>query len=213
MNACDDKTIKDLLPAYRDRNLDLAELERVRVHLQSCEDCRTDLALLGLLASDSVPDPGEAFWKAMPGRVHRAVRQEMERKGRAGLSRILDRFILPRWAWTAAAVGAVLLVSWIAFLVPQKSPDRPPSPGYDVSEDIMAADSSAADPAQISALDRDELDTAAAWAGNELASISRELDLSMVNGADTDLYEELRQLNAGEVERLSTMIEQWSQEV
>ncbi|HET7318030.1 MAG TPA: hypothetical protein VFK23_02725, partial [Nitrospirota bacterium] len=61
-------------------------------------------------------------------------------------------------------------------------------------------------------LDPDELDTAETWAGNELASISREVEQGVVNGADTDLYEELRQLNAGEVERLSTMVEQWKQE-
>lgn len=210
--TCHDENIKDLLPAYGEQALDQPAMDRVRVHLESCGDCREDLALLGLLAADPVPDPGEAFWKAMPVRVHRAVRRETERKGRSGLSRIRDRFILPRWAWTAAAAGVVLLVSWIAFLAPQRSPERPPSPGYEIAEDIMPSDPSAADPAQVGELDRDELDTAAVWAGNELASISREMDRVTVNGADTDLYEELRQLNAAEVDRLSTMIEQWKQE-
>ena len=210
--TCHDGHIKDLLPAYREQGLDQPELDRVRIHLESCEDCRAELALLGLLASEAVPDPGEAFWEAMPGRVHRAVQEEMERKGHAGLSRILDRFILPRWVWIAATAGVVLLVSWVAFLAPLKTTERSPSPGYEFSEEVMSADPSAADPAQISELDRDELDTAAAWAGNELASIAPEIERGIANGVDTDLYEELRQLNAGEVERLSMIIDRWKQE-
>lgn len=213
MKPCTDKTIKDLLPAYREQGLDPQEMDRVRMHLESCGDCRAELSLLGLLAEESVPDPGEAFWLAMPERVHRAVREEKGEKRRFGLSLILDRFILPRWAWTAAVAGVVLLVSWVAFLAPLKSPERPPSPVYEFSDETISTDPSLADPAQISELDPDELDTAETWAGNELASISREVEQGVVNGADTDLYEELRQLNAGEVDRLSTMVEQqWKQE-
>ncbi len=205
--TCHDENIKDLLPAYREQVLDQPELDRVRIHLESCEDCRRSLVLLELLAEESVPDPGEAYWAALPERVHRAVREAKERKGHFGLSRILGRFILPRWAWTAAATGVVLLVSWVAFRAPQKLPDQALSPGYEVSDEIVAAD-----PAQISEFDRDELDAVASWAGNELASISQEIESGMMNGSDTDLYEDVRQLNAREVERLSTMIDQWKQE-
>ena len=212
MKPCTDKTIKDLLPAFREQGLEQPELNRVRTHLEVCEDCRADLDLLGLLSEESVPDPGEAFWLAMPEQVHRAVQKEKEKKRHFSLALILDRFIMPRWVWTAAAAGVVLLVSWVAFLAPLKSPERPPSPGYDLSQELMPADPSIADPAQISEFDPDELDTAAAWVGSEFASISREVEQGMANGVDTDLYEELRQLNAKEVERLSTMIEQWKQE-
>ena len=107
MKSCTDKTIKDLLPAYREQGLDPQEIDRVRMHLESCGDCCAELSLLGLLAEESAPDPGEAFWLAMPERVHRAVREEKEKKRRFGLSLILDRFILPRWVWTAAAAGVV----------------------------------------------------------------------------------------------------------
>jgi hypothetical protein len=210
--TCHDENIKDLLPAYREQGLDPRELDRVRIHLDSCGDCRAELALLGLLAEESVPDPGEEFWAAMPERVRRAVHEQKEKKGNSGLSRVMDWFILPRWAWTAAAAGVVLLVSWVAFLGPLKTPERNRSAGYEISDAIMTADPSGSDPSQISELDRDELDTAATWAGNELASISREIEHGMVNGADTDLYEELRQLNAREVELLSTLVDQWKQE-
>ena len=210
--TCHDENIKDLLPAYREQGLDAPELDRVRIHLESCGDCRAELALFGLLSEESVPDPGEEFWAAMPEQVRRAVRERKEEKGHFGLSRVLDWFILPRWAWTAAAAGVVLLVSWVAYLGPLKTPERNRSAGYEISDAIMTADPSGSDPSQISELDRDELDTAAAWAEKELASFARELERGMVNGADTDLYEELRQLNAKEVEQLSTLVDQWKQE-
>ena len=209
--TCHDENIKDLLPAYREQGLDPPGLDRVRIHLESCGDCREELDLLGLLAEETVPDPGEEFWAAMPDRVRRAVRERKEEKGHFGLSRVLDWFILPRWAWTAAAAGVVLLVSWVAF-GPLKAPERTPSAEYEISDAIMPADTSGSDPSQISELDRDELDTAAAWAEKELASVARELEHGMVNGVDTDLYEELRQLNASEVEQLSTLVDQWKQE-
>jgi hypothetical protein len=210
--TCHDENIKDLLPAYREQGLDAPELDRVRIHLESCRDCRAELALFGLLSEESVPDPGEEFWAAMPEQVRRAVRERKEEKGHFGLSRVLDWFILPRWAWTAAAAGVVLLVSWVAFRGPLKAPEHTLSAGYEISDALMAADPSGSDPSQISELDRDELDTAAAWAEKELASFARELERGMVNGADTDLYEELRQLNAKEVEQLSTLVDQWKQE-
>jgi putative zinc finger protein len=207
MKTCTDKTVKALLPAYREQGLDQPDQDRVRMHLESCADCRVELSLLELLVREAVPDPGAAFWTTMPERVYRAVREEKEGKGRFSLPRMPGRFILPRWAWAAAAAGIVLLIFWAAFLAPQISPVRSLSPGYELSEEIMAAD-----PPQISELDGEELNTIASWAGAELASIAREIEHGMMNGSDADLYEELRQLNAGEVERLSTMIDQWKQE-
>ena len=210
--TCHDENIKDLLPAYREQGLDPPELERVRTHLESCGDCRGSLAVLELLSEESVPDPGKEFWAAMPERVYRAVHERKEVKGHFGLSRVLDWFILPRWAWTAATAGVVLLVSWVAFLGPLKAPEHTQYAGYEISGETMPADPSVTDPSLISELDQDELDTATAWAEKELASFAREIEHNMVNGADTDLYEELRQLNATEVEQLSRLVDQWQQE-
>ncbi len=67
---CKDTTIKELLPAYREQALDRTEMLMIENHLASCEDCRNELSLLRMMAEEAVPDPGEAFWAAMPGRVY-----------------------------------------------------------------------------------------------------------------------------------------------
>jgi Putative zinc-finger len=209
---CDEKDIKELIPAYREQGLDKHDQERVRIHLESCDDCRADLALLRLMQEESVPDPGERYWDEMPGRIFRAVQERKERKWSFRLPWLTDRFLMPRWVLAASTVGLALAIGWFAVQThqtQQKGPSMTESQGYETVPEIMVSDA-----VPLSDLDRDQLDTIAAWAGSELASIARETSAApvMVNTTDADIDEELTDLDTKAAERLSTMLNQWKQE-
>jgi hypothetical protein len=204
---CNDKNIKELIPAYREQGLDTYEQERVRKHLESCGDCRADLALLHMMLEESVPDPGEGYWDKMPGRVFRAVQAQKARKWSFEVSWFTDRLILPRWVLAASTVGLALVISWFAVQTPHRSPQMTASQGSEPTSELMVSDS-----VPLSNLDHDQLDTIAAWAGSELVSIAHEAAPVMANAADTDIYEEITELNTKEAELLSTMLDQWEQE-
>jgi hypothetical protein len=210
---CTDQTIKDLLPAYLEQALDRPEQDRVQKHLEGCEDCRKELSLLRMMSEEPVPDPGEAFWASMPGRIYRGIEAARDRnKGAFDLSWLWGRFILPRWAWTAAAVGIVLAISWVVLRSPQRVPELSLSQDYEVSDEIMVADSdSDTDTLHLRELDREDLNTVDTWAGKELASIAQDVDQS-VAFSETDISEELAELNAAEMDRLSTMLSQEQEE-
>jgi len=93
---CDDKTIKESLPAYREQALDRTENLLIESHLASCDECRTELSLLRLMAEETVPDPGEAFWAAMPDRIYQAVQNSQPKEKSFNLSWLVDRITLPR---------------------------------------------------------------------------------------------------------------------
>jgi anti-sigma factor RsiW len=199
---CNDKTIKELLPAYLEQALDQAEKLKVADHLASCDDCRTELSFLRMMAEETVPDPGEAFWAAMPERVSRAVQKRQTKKKAFDLSRLLERMVFPRWTWAAATVGTVLLISWFVIMPVQRKTEIPQSEADEFFDDSVTGSVSVAD------LDHDEVSTIDTWAGSELASIAREAESFLGNRRDTDVHEELEELNAREIERLSKMLEQ-----
>jgi hypothetical protein len=210
---CIDETIKDSLPAYQQKMLDQAEQERVRKHLEGCEDCRTELSLLRMMSEEPVPDPGGAFWATMPDRVFRGVTEAKNAKrGPFDLSWLWRRLLLPRWAWAAAAVGIVLMVSWLALRTPQKAPEPSLSQSTDFSEEIMFAVSPDSDTIQLSELDQQELNAMDDWTGKELASIAEDVGQAEVTTAEMDISEELAELNAAEMERLSTMLTERQEE-
>ncbi len=204
---CNDKTIKELLPAYREQALGQAETLMIERHLASCDDCRTELFLMRMMAEETVPDPGEAFWAAMPDRVYQAVQKRHTKKKTFDLSWLLDRMILPRWTWAAATVGTVLIISWFIVSPLQNNMGIPQSQVYE-SADATMSDGSIS----ISELDQDELSMINTWAGRELMTIAREAEPILENGRDSDIYEELEDLNAREIERISTMFEQINRE-
>ena len=204
---CKDKTIKELLPAYREQALSQAENIRIENHLASCDDCRAEMSLLHIMAEERVPDPGEAFWAALPDRVFRAVKNHQTKKKTFGLAWLLDRMVFPRWTWTAATVGTVLIISWLIITPLQKKSDMPQSQGDEYPGETVAASS-----VSVADLDHDELSTIDSWAGSELAFIAQEAEPVLGTGRDADIYEEFEDLNAREVERLSKMLVQLGQE-
>jgi hypothetical protein len=166
-----------------------------------------------MMSEEPVPDPGEAFWASMPGRVYRGVEASRDKnKGVFDMSWLWGRFILPRWAWAAAAVGIVLVISWVVLRSPQKAPEPSLSQGNEFSDEVMLAVSPDSDTLHLSELDRQDLDMVEAWAGKELASIAQDVDQSMVFSSETDINEELAELDAAEMEQLSTMLTQGIQE-
>jgi hypothetical protein len=204
---CNDKTIKELLPAYREQALDRTENLLIENHLAVCDECRTELSLLRLMAEETVPDPGEAFWAAMPDRIYQAVQKHQLKKKTFDLSWLLDRMALPRWTWAAAAVGTVLIISWLIITPLQKKSEMLQSPGNEYAGETAAAGS-----VSIADLDQDELSTIDSWAGSELGSIAEEAEPVLGTGRDADIYEAFEDLNAREVERLSTMLVQLVEE-
>ncbi len=208
MNTCTDKDIKELLPVYLEQGLDGPGRIRVEAHLNRCEDCRAELSLLRIMAAESsVPDPGAAFWSTMPERVFRAVQRDKKKKWPFDVSWFADRLSLPRWVFGTAAVVTVLIASWLAVHSLQHGPEMRVSQGYNLSDRPAVADE-----VMLNELDDDQLDTVSSWAGNELASFAREASPVMANISETDIAEELSELNAREAERLSAMLDQWKEE-
>jgi hypothetical protein len=200
---CKDKTIKELLPAYVDQVIDPAEKLNIESHLASCGDCRAEVSLLRMMAEETVPDPGEAFWTAMPDRVYQAVQERETKKKTFGLCWPSGWTALPRWTWAAATVGTVLVISWFIIMPLQKKMEMPQARVDEVADEMLVAGS-----ADFADLDQDDLSTIDSWAGSELASIAQEAEPVLVYGRDVNIYEEIEDLNAKEVERLSKMLEQ-----
>lgn len=195
---CNDKNIKELLHAFQKLELDQNDAKRVLAHLAGCNDCRTELSLLSLMPDRTVPDPGEAFWNAMPIRVSEAV-QDNQKSGKSplGLFRIRRRFILPARTYAAAAAATVLVLSWI-LISPGRLQNQPPAPAdyayheYAVNPVFALHELS---PAQLRSVD--------GWAAHELSRIASEAALSNLINFDHDLSEDLEELSSHEMERLS----------
>ncbi len=208
--TCKDTGIKELLPTYREQGLDQHDHDRVRAHLEVCDDCRAELSLLRMMAEETVPDPGDAFWAEMPERAFRAVQKERAKKRRFDLSWLTDRLSLPRWAMAAATIAVVLAVSLLAGRSLQKIPEGAATRGGGAVEETLVADSGGA--VSMADLDGNQLETVSDWASNELVSIAEETGPVMANNSDTDIYDELADLNTREAERLSTLLDQWEEE-
>jgi hypothetical protein len=220
---CNDKKIKERLPAYLEEGLDPDERLQVKAHLKTCEDCRAELTLLRAMAEEPVPDPGKAFWAEMPARIYREVQKQksLERERRwPGLSGIMERLAMPRWAWAATALVVVAVTSW--FIMNPAGRD-----GMDTAGTLPPADKYAYEYAEtegtiaLSDLSKGELDNVATWANSEMASLSDEIRNAALNGTEKYiirserdvLYEDLSELNPREMEQLSLMLEKWKPEV
>ncbi len=201
---CDNTYIKDLLPEYAEERLPAADRERVSLHLSECADCRTELALLRAMAEERVPDPGEAFWTALPDRIHREIERREERKRPRDLAGPFRRFLFPRWAWVTAAAGVLLAaIAWSVLRPPQPQmagTQLPDTGGIYV--DVLATDR-----VTISELTTPELDSLDAWASTELASLQEGVVDMFMNAPEGAIEERLADMDTQELEQLSSMLD------
>ena len=156
-----------------------------------------------MMAEETAPDPGGAFWATMPDRVYQSVQKCQSNKKNFGLARLFDRMDIPLWTGAAATVATVLIVSWFIVTPLQNKTEMPQTQGYEFAGETAASGS-----VSVSDLDNDELSTIDSWAGSELASIAQEAETVFGNGRDIDIYEALEALNASEINQLSKMLEQ-----
>jgi hypothetical protein len=156
-----------------------------------------------MMTEEAVPDPGEMFWSAMPGRAYQAVQRRQAERRTFGFSWLVDRMTLPRRAWASAIVGTVLLISWLIIRPVLKEPEMPQLRGSEFAEEIIPAEL-----VNVAELDHDELATIDTWAGAELSSIAHETEQIFGNGQDGDAFEELPELNKREAEQLMQKIDQ-----
>lgn len=205
--TCENRDIRELFPAHLEQKLDQAARRSVEQHLASCDDCRTELEILRMLAADAVPDPGEAFWAALPGRIYRDV-QKQQRERSWGLPWALDQFLRPRWVVSAVVVLLVVSLAW--FLTPPAplkmadtgSPDSVAS--YDDMLDLG--------PIELAELGDPELQSLDAWASGELAAMMGEATDLFTNGQDLSLDDKIAELNTKELEQLSNKLDEYAEE-
>jgi len=207
--TCKNKEIQTLLPAHLERSLDRESQAGVERHVAVCEDCRTELALLRMMYEEPVPDPGEAFWAAMPGRIFRAVEAQKQQKASQWLPFGWGRFIIPRWAW--AATASVLLVAAVVLLL-----DRPVT--QDIARTELSENGSSygsllpAEPVDMAELTDIEIDSVDLWATEELALLRDDAGDTFRADTDISLDDRLSELDSQELEQLTRMLDTQDEE-
>lgn len=207
---CRNKDIREQLPAYREQLLDADGRSLVEGHLADCADCARELELLRVLAEETVPDPGEAFWAALPGRVFRDV-AEQEQQRRSGLRSFLpDWLLLPRWTWAGAAAAVLLVAAAAWFLVrpePLEIASTAAPDSISSSDDMLDAES-----IDMAELDDVQLESLDSWASRELAALQDGISDLFTNGLDASTDDRLAELDAQELERLSDSLDEYEYE-
>jgi hypothetical protein len=205
---CNDLDIKALLPAYLDKMLSLSDNDRIEKHLFTCEDCRTELSLLRMLSEEPVPDPGGAFWAAMPGKIFREVQAQEQRKSFQWLPFGWGRLIIPRWAWAAATV---FLVTVVVFFLARPAPldiayDSPQENGASYGDLLLA------EPVDMAELTDVEIDSVDIWATGELALLRDDVIDIFKTSPDISIDDRLAELDAQELEHFSRKLDTENEE-
>ena len=210
--SCNDLDIKGLLPAYQGKMLSPADADRIEKHLSACEDCGEELSLLRMMSEEPVPDPGDAFWAAMPDRIHRAVWSQQRSGRRSPLSELLQGLVVPRWGW---ATSAVLMVAVVSLLLlrpvyhqsPATSAKHKPATTHDIiTEALNGTD-----------IHPGDLDQLSSWAHQELLVFKNGLADPSFNGngalvTGLDFEDELAALSEEELDRLIDTLSHDSEE-
>lgn len=205
--TCKNNDIKELLPAYLESALDEPEKQRVREHIETCGDCRRELSLLERMAQEPVPDPGEAFWHAMPAKIEREVRLHQEREqGRLG--GFLSGILMTRWAWATAAATVLALGSWFLLRpVPLEMAGRS-GPGNTAALEEVLPD----ERVNLSEASSTELAAATQWAQNQLAPIGEAIHEDIEN-TGRSVSEDLSNLSPDELERVYQLLQKKEQDL
>jgi hypothetical protein len=206
---CSNTDIKEMLPVYLEQRLEEERALQVKKHLETCADCRAEIKLLGMMISEQVPDPGEAFWAAMPERIYRNVQKMQEKKRLIDIPSLWNRMLLPRWAWSVAAAGLVLVVTLLIVKPLPKDISRITPNGDDAAYD----ESTIMDTPGLTELSQTELEDVSRWADNELAALENEIVDVLISAPERDIHEDLSDLNRQEIERLSRKLEEWEEDV
>jgi len=201
--TCRNKEIQALLPAHLERSLDQESQAGVDRHVAVCEDCRTELALLRMMSEEPVPDPGAAFWAAMPGKIFRAMADREQQRTSLWASFRRMWHILPRWAFAGASL---LLVAAVVMLL-----DRPGN--LDSARNTPDENGStygtllSAEPVDLAELTDIELDSVDVWATDELAQL-RDVAIDIFrNSTEISVDDRLAELDPQELEQLSRMLD------
>lgn len=211
--TCSQKEIKELLPGYAEGTLEPAAKQRVEAHLASCADCGAEADLLRMLSAEAVPDPGDAFWQAMPSRIHHDVEKETSKPRPWSLREILTggRFV-PRWAWSAAALLLVASVTWFIFRpMPDEKAPALATIGSEYEYDLPGLSTGI----DLAELDRAEMKQVSSWADRKLTEVGESLRTAWVNGQEADMteYDEFWEMDRAELERFSELLKGAMQEV
>ncbi len=205
---CRNTEIKEMLPAYLEQGLDEEWTSRVEKHLETCAECRAEIKLLLMMAAEQAPDPGEAFWAAMPERIYRDVQKMKMTQGRFGIFRFWDGLLIPRWVWGVATAGLVLVIS-LLIITPSPKEVSKITPNGDVS---AYEESTIMDTPGLAELSQTELDDISVWADSQLSSVSSEIVDVLASAPERDIHEDLSELNHQEIEHLSIELDEWEQE-
>lgn len=210
MDTCTNKDIKDLLPAYQELGEELPEGKQVGKHLEICGDCRRELALLRTLAEEPVPDPGEAFWAAMPDRVFREINRHKTEQPRSSLATVFRLPLLPRWAWACTALAGLAAAGLILFQpVRVDMTAQVPAAGTTLYDEYTLSD----EPVDFSGLKREELDSVATWANRELSALDAEEAAHPLLGQSEALEDELAGLDGKQLRELQKKLDSRRREV
>ncbi len=139
MNSDHDR-IREMLPQYVRGAVSAENSEEIMAHLAVCADCRDEAALVKDMASQRVPDPGEAYWTVLRSEVRRQTRRPADEHKPWG-KRLFS--LLRPVPVAAFAIAALIIV------LSTVGRDQPQDPAHPFS-----------DPLVVSVLDYEYLDEA-----------------------------------------------------
>jgi len=151
----------------------------------------------------------DAFWQSLQDRVYREVSVRREEPA-SSFRTALQHLFAPRWTW-AASTALVLLTAAVLLFRPahQTTPVTTAAGDQPAYGAQIASDN---DDMDVTVLGTHELRTLSAWADSELAAITSDNTLVATTGSAMDIDDELAGLTAGQLQRLSKMLEAKKQE-